>query len=84
MRRRSFHAILVGMAGRDKNKDIRAGKITLILFNAANAIGLGFVIGRWFTFPFPSRVLPILLALLLIDVVLGVAWAIYIVWREHA
>jgi hypothetical protein len=65
-------------------KDPRLAETALLLFNVANAIILGFAIGRWFTFPFPSPGVGFMLVSASWGLILGFAFAIYLVWRKRA
>jgi hypothetical protein len=65
-----------------QKNDLRAGKIVLILFNVANAMIVGFALGRFLRFPYEHVIL--LLIVPPISLILGVAFAIYLAWREHA
>jgi hypothetical protein len=63
-------------------KDPRVGKTTLLAFNVANAMLVGFALGRLFAFPYVG--VGFFLAASAWGLALGVALAVRIIWREDA
>jgi hypothetical protein len=63
-------------------KDLRPAKITLILFNAANAMNVGFALGRVTSFEIKG--IGAILLLTSISLATGIVFAIYLAWRNLA
>jgi|GraSoi_2013_80cm_1033760.scaffolds.fasta_scaffold234289_1 hypothetical protein len=63
-------------------KDLRPSKITLILFNVANAMIVGFALGK--VTPLDIKVVGAVLLASSISLTTGVAFAIFLAWRNLA
>jgi hypothetical protein len=67
-----------------KDRRIAKAKITLILFNAANALILGMAIGKLFGMKLPNMNMWACLIASSVGLAVGVSLAFHIVWRDHA